>query len=392
MRILFLAPHAYYADRGSPIDADILLRALSNRGDRVDALVYHEGEDRDYPNVTIHRTRALSVLGHVGPGFSVKKLVCDLLLMFRARALLKANRYDLIHAVEETSFMAAWFKGRQGIPYIYDMDSSVAQQMVEQMPFLRPLRKFFYRSEGWVLRECLAAAPVCNALAEIAHHHGANHVETLYDISLLDPSRIPPSNDLRENLAIDGASLIVLYVGNLEPYQGIDLLLESFQFTVGKNDDMHLVVAGGSSGHIDTYSKKAERLGIGQRTHFIGPWPADRLGELLVQADVLTVPRIRGVNTPMKVFPFMHSGVPVLATKLPTHTQILDESVAYLAEANPTQFGQALLELSSDQQLRESLGRAGQAFVTQNHVFTAHQERVNRLYGFAESALAIAKE
>ena len=56
MRILVLAPHPYFQVRGSPIDLDNLLRALSNRPDtRVDLLTYAEGEDRDHPGVSMHR-------------------------------------------------------------------------------------------------------------------------------------------------------------------------------------------------------------------------------------------------------------------------------------------------------------------------------------------------
>jgi glycosyltransferase involved in cell wall biosynthesis len=384
MRVLFLAPHSYYIDRGSPIDSDILLKALSNRGVTVDAVVYHEGEHRDYPNLTIHRIRAPSWLRNIGPGFSIKKLLCDLLLWSRARSLVNQGHYDLVHAVEESAFIAAWFKYRHGIPYIYDMDSSLAQQTVEQMPALRPLQRIFIWSERKLLRGSVAVAPVCNALADIAMSAGARHVVTLHDISQLDSESTRASGELRTELGIAGT--MALYVGNLEPYQGIDLLLESFQVATKEDTDLTLVIAGGTLRHIKKYHKKAERLGIAPRTHFIGPWPASRLSELLLQSDILVVPRIRGVNTPMKIFPFMHSGRAVLATRLPTHTQLVDDTLVYLAPANPEEFGRSLVTLASDGDLRERLGEAACRFVQENHVFSAHQERVDRLYDWVEAA------
>lgn len=121
-------------------------------------------------------------------------------------------------------------------------------------------------------------------------------------------------------------------------------------------------------------------LGVEHHATFLGPWPAKDLGSLLAEADVLVAPRTKGINTPMKVFPYMHSGKAVLLTKLPTHTQLLDGTQAYLAEPTPLGFARAIGELTGDAALRERLGRAGRAFVEANHTFPAHQRRVDRLY------------
>ncbi len=150
------------------------------------------------------------------------------------------------------------------------------------------------------------------------------------------------------------------------------------------------MVAGGSASLGAQYRSKARALGIESRSHFIGPWPARKLGELLAEADILTAPRIRGINTPMKVFPYLHSGRPVLATALPTHTQILDETVCELAPADPEGFARAILRLARDPDRRNRLGAAGRAFVERNHTWAAHRERVNALYQAASRALGLA--
>ena len=50
--------------------------------------------------------------------------------------MVRRNRYDLIHAVEESAFIAAAAQAVSGVPYVYDMDSSLAEQMVEAYPGL----------------------------------------------------------------------------------------------------------------------------------------------------------------------------------------------------------------------------------------------------------------
>ena len=105
---------------------------LSERGDHVDVLTFHEGRDVDYPHVSIYRIPAWPFLRNIRPGFSWKKLVCDGLMCAKMFILLSKKRYHLIHAVEESAFMALLVKKILKIPYVYDMDSSLAQQMIER--------------------------------------------------------------------------------------------------------------------------------------------------------------------------------------------------------------------------------------------------------------------
>jgi len=385
VKILVLAPHAYYIDRGTPIDLDLLLRAMSLRGDDVDVAVYSEGEDRSYPNVSLHRIGGRPKGRQIRPGFSLRKLGYDLRLFFLAWRLVRSRPYDVVHAGEEAAFVAMLFRRLHGIPYVYDMDSSIAQQMVEQMPLLRPLAGLFNWFEARALKNAVATAPVCNALADLARSRGARHVVTLHDVSQLERADFRSDGTLRQRLGIDG--LILMYVGNLQAYQGIDLLLKAFERALAAGADLDLVIAGGSDDDIEAYQAMARSLGCEDRTHFIGHWPASRLGALLAEADILTAPRMKGINTPMKVFPYLHSGLPVLVTDLPTHTQILDDSVAMLAPPEPDGFAEAIVRLARDAELRQRLGEAGRAFVERNHTFDAHVRRVHQLYDFLEEDL-----
>ena len=57
-------------------------------------------------------------------------------MLIEAIRLASKKKYNLVHAVEESVFMALLLKLLFQIPYLYDMDSSLAQQMVEKYPFL----------------------------------------------------------------------------------------------------------------------------------------------------------------------------------------------------------------------------------------------------------------
>ncbi|NNF27485.1 MAG: glycosyltransferase [Gemmatimonadetes bacterium] len=387
MKVLFLAPQPYFIDRGTPIDVDIMARALSDHGHQVDLVCYPDGRERNYDGLTVHRVRAPNWLRGSPPGFSLRKVGLDLLMAPLAFRLARRGQYDVVHAGEEAVFLAMALKRVFGLPYVYDMDSSIAQQLVEQMGALGPLASVFDWFEGRAIRGALAAAPVCNALAELAHAQRAAFVETLHDISQLENPTRAATGFLRERLGID--TPILMYVGNLQPYQGVDLLLDSCAVALGSGTRFDLVIAGGNDKDIERYRGRAKELGIDRRIHFLGPWPVDELDVLLAEADILTAPRIKGVNTPMKVFPYMHTGKPVLVTDLKTHSQILDSSVAVLAPPEPEGFGREISRLVEDEGLRDRIGRRGHEFVEKGHTYPAHRARVARLYAFVAEAAGL---
>ncbi len=386
MKVLVLAPHPFFVNRGTPIDVMLVLRGLSSRDDvAVDCIVYPEGENIDLPNITLYRVPLLTWIRGTRPGFSFAKVLLNIVMLFYTWKMVHAKRYDLIHAGEEAVFMAMLMKGLYGIPYIYDLDSSIAQQMVEKFKFLRVFAGFFNWCEAKAIQGALATAPVCNALADLCRKNGANKIVTLHDISQLENPDLPRTGSLSDEIGVDG--LILLYCGNLEEYQGVGLLIDSFSYVVDKIDDLQLVIIGGIPQDIEKYKQKTKEAGIEKRVHFLGPRPFNQLEKYLAEADILTAPRIRGVNTPMKIFPYMHSGKPVLLTKLPTHTQIVTDNEAYLADAEPEFFGQAIIELAKNRELRAQLGENGRIFVELNHVESAHKRRVDLLYDWAKAEI-----
>lgn len=387
MRILLTAPHPFYQERGTPIAVDMLLRALSQRGDTVDLLTFHEGIDRHYQGVTLHRISPPSWIQGIGPGPSVKKLLCDVFFLARMIGLLRRNRYDVIHAVEESAFLAMLLRPLWGVPFIYDMDSSMATQLLDKYRLLRPLRPLLHGLEALPLRFAATVVPVCEALARNVRQRRADNVVVLKDVSLLDGAP-PPSGEptLRRELGITGT--VSMYIGNLESYQGIDLMLESFAQLRGREKTPALVIIGGKDTDIARYKGKASRLGVSQYVHFLGPRPVDDLSLYMAQADILVSPRTQGINTPMKIYSYLHSGVPVLATDLPTHNQVLGPEVARLAGATPGAFADAWLDLLRNPEAAAAMGQRAQAFIEREHSYSAFRDTVNGLYDELDQRLA----
>ena len=386
MNILVLAPHPFFQNRGTPIDVLLVLRVLALRKNtNIDLLVYNEGDEVQLPNLKTYRTPSFKFAHNIRPGFSFKKLIVDFAMFICAWRLVASKRYDIIHAGEEAVFFAIFFKIFYKIPYAYDLDSSIAQQMIEKYPSLKLLSSVFNLLESKAIKHSMVNLPVCNALAELCRKNGSKMTVTLHDISQLKNPSASPTGKLKKELSIKG--MVMLYIGNLEIYQGIDLLLKSFALATKKTESLDLVIIGGVEEDIKRYSIMARNLGIERRVHFTGPKPFEQLDEYLSEADILVAPRIKGINTPMKVFPYLHSGKPVLLTDLYTHNQIISRKEAFLSPANEEGFSKSIVRLAKDEKLRKRLGHYGREFVEKNHTFSAHSKRLNNVYDWIEREL-----
>jgi glycosyltransferase involved in cell wall biosynthesis len=396
VKILVLAPHPFFQARGTPLAVKTILEFLSARGHQIDLLTFHEGENVDIENCRIHRIVQPFGIRNIRPGFSIKKVICDVFMFAKCLRMMRSNRYDLIHAVEESAFIAAAMQRMNGTPYVYDMDSSLAEQLVDAYPGLQFAFSTLRRCEALAVRQSLGVLTVCAALEDVAHGHAPGKpVGRVEDTTLLPPGGSHFGNgqgaDSPLPAAVGSQSPVVMYVGNLEHYQGIGLLIDGFRHTLARVPTAHLVIVGGLDEDIERYRRRAQHLGIAAQVHFLGPRPLALLDGLLRRADVLVSPRLKGLNTPMKIYSYLDSGTAVLATRLRTHTQVLDDRTAYLVAPDPEALGQGLVHLLSDPGLRTRLAAEAKAYVQQEFTPEAAHRKLTSFYTMMESKAAGTK-
>lgn len=380
MKVLLVAPQPYYEERGTPIAVRQLATTLAKQGHEVILLSYPFGENPHDPGVTVIRCARLPLIKDMPIGFSGKKLVYDVPLSLSIFTALVRYRVDVIHAVEEAVYPALLASVFSRAKVVYDMDSSLADQLVTAKPSLSFLRRLLSWLEHRAIRRADAVVAVCDELAEQARAATSpERIYTLYDVpnEPAEPVDADAVDDLRR-YATDGQQIGV-YVGNLEPYQGIDLLMSAIEKLP---DDLPLlsIVIGGKAEHIEHYEAEAKRLGIAERLLFVGPRPLAHLAALLRQADLLYSPRVTGGNTPMKLYSYMASGRPVVATRLSTHTQVLNDASAMLPEPEAESYAAAIVALVQAPDRAKRIGAAALALVEQKYSRKRFEESVEALY------------
>lgn len=378
MRVLLVAPQPFYKERGTPIAVRLLAETLCAAGYEVDLLVYHEGDDLLVPRLKLYRTPSLPGLGDIPVGISVKKLICDVLLCIRFAQLWLGRRYDIVHAVEESIFPAVFFNLFARKPLVCDMDSLLSQQLVQKWRFMKPLAALLGVLERAAIRRSDRVLAVCE---ELAVHARAclpgDRVTVLPDVPLPDRSGGLAVESLR-SIVPDGC-VLALYVGNLEHYQGVGLLLEALQRSDAQMP-LRVLIIGGEPLHIEAHRDRAEQLGIADRVLFLGPRPVDALPRYLAQADILISPRTLGQNTPMKIYSYMQAAKAILATRIGSHLQVLDDACALLVQPDAGSLADGLQRIVADANLRTALGAAALRKVETQYSLAAFQEKLLAVY------------
>jgi glycosyltransferase involved in cell wall biosynthesis len=361
MKILMIAPQPFFQPRGTPFSVLGRLRALAHLGHEVDLLTYHRGQNVIIPGVAIFRTPPFRFVRDIPIGPSGTKLFLDIFLVVEAYRRLCRKRYDVLHTHEEASFFGILLAKFFQVPHLYDMHSSLPQQLLNfRYTRSRPLIRFFERLERRVILASEAVITICPALAEHVNQISGNVSHVMIENVAIERSTEAVSAEevraFRTAHALDGKR-IVLYTGNFEPYQGIDLLVASAERVLRQRQDAVFVFLGGKPDQVQHYQDRVERQGLSAHFRFTGMRPPEEIPGALHLSDILVSPRISGTNTPLKLYGYLQAGKPIVATNLPTHTQVLDNDVAVLVDPDPEALARGILSVLDAPPLATKLGK-----------------------------------
>ncbi len=382
MKILMLAPEPFFQPRGTPISVYFRLRALADLGHEVDLVTYHLGEDKNFPGLRIFRTPRLFFIRKIKIGPSLAKLPLDVLLFMRATGRLFRKSYDLIFSHEEGALLGVVLAKLSRTPHLYDMHSSLPQQL-ENFDFSRSrtLKAAFGLMERFILKNSRSVIVICRDLQKQVEDEGFGRKAVLIENFLDFPSPEYGEEDIRKKrreLAPAGEK-IVLYAGNFQPYQGIALLLEA---AAKVRQPAVFVLLGGTGVELEDMKRKAAGLGIASRIVFLDKVPPSEVALYISAADVLVSPRLSGTNTPLKIYSFLKSGKPFVATNLWTHTQVLTPEISILAEPNPESLAQGIeFGLSREEARRRA--QAARRLAEKEYVYPKYLEKITRVLEIA---------
>jgi glycosyltransferase involved in cell wall biosynthesis len=375
MHILMIAPQPFFEPRGTPFSEFHRIRALLDLGHTVDLVTYPFGQDVTLPGLRIFRSLRPPFVRGVRVGPSWAKVPLDLAVAATVVRRVLGRRYDAVHSHEEGGLIGVIVAGLLRIPHLYDMHSSLPQQLSN-----------FGLSDSWLLkrladwiervmvRRSEVVIVICQQLVDVVHQIEPTAAPILIE-NAPGSGEAPTAgagSGVRAQFGIPSGAPLVLYTGTFEAYQGLDLLYAAAARVRAADPTVRFLLAGGSPEQVAAGRQQVDRLGIADVVTFAGQRAPEEIPAFLDAATVLASPRSTGTNTPLKIYQYLRSGRPIVATRLLTHTQVLDDEVAVLTAPTAEALAEGILALVRDGARADALGQRARLLAETKYSYEAY--------------------
>lgn len=287
---------------------------------------------------------------------------------------------------------AAWYAKLQGVQSIYTRDRVLALLFSLLLPTVPLLFEVHGREPRLLIRLLARHAQfvaITSGTADmlIASGVAPEHVVIAHDAVDLKDFLYPQSKaESRARLGISPEAKVAMYIGRLDGWKGVGTLLEASKLLVG----VQVVVVGGEPTQVEKLQAAYPNV------QFLGYRPYSELVHNQVAADVLVLPNTAKDETsvrftsPLKLFTYMASGRPIVASDLPSLREVLDEESAYFATADdPEALAASIRRAIGDER---AVGVAANAREkVEQYTWSTRAESIMRFFDRTQSARGIVR-
>lgn len=395
-----IAPEPFFEPRGTPFSEFHRIRAITELGHQVDLVTYPFGQDVAIPGLRVFRSARPPFVRRVKIGPSFAKLPLDFMLTLSVVRRMLAGRYDAVHSHEEGGLIGIAAAALLRVPHLYDMHSSLPQQLTNfAFSSSRWMRRAFLALERIMIRRSRVVIVICPSLQDTVRGVDPAARTVLIENAPGSAEAEATASDaaaVRRTLHLDAATPVVLYTGTFEAYQGLDLLFDAMALVAATRPEARLVLAGGDADQLSRAREECRARGLDRIVVLAGERPASEIPAYLRAADVLVSPRSRGTNTPLKIYQYLRSGKPIVATRLLTHTQVLDDDTAVLTGASAREFADGILAALTDHARAAAIGARARQLADTKYSYEAYLDRTREaceaLLSPEQGPMAMAKD
>ena len=183
----------------------------------------------------------------------------------------------------------------------------------------------------------------------------------------------------RQHLGIDESIFVVMYVGHMYHWKGVDTLVEA---ATRLSDNEQIWLIGGTPEELPRIEQLAKQLEL-TNIHLAGYVPYEHISTYMAAADVLVIPNSgdydisRFYTSPIKLFEYMAAKRPIVASNLPSLREIIEhnETALLVQPDNPSSLAIAIQRLQSDSHLSSRLVDNATVLVSK-HTWSGRSQRI----------------
>ena len=387
-RVLAIAPTPFFVDRGGHVQIYEQARALLTLGHTLELCTYHIG--RDMPGLTINRIRKVSWYTKTDAGPAWGKLYLMVLLFSLSWRTVRRFKPDILHGHGwDGCWIAFALHFLTGVPFVFDMQGSFTGEIVAHG--YAKTQSLFFKLLKWIERRTLhlgAVVTQSEQMRDDAIHDFNVKPDRIYhtydgvDTDDLQPglSSSPETAALRKSLQLPADKPIVVFLGLLKAYQGVDVLLDAIRVLTRDRQytEVHFLVMGFPDE--DKYAAKAGDLGIADYITLPGKIDYKRRKYYYALGSVAVAPKLSPTEGDGKIYDYLAMGLPIVAFDRPASKEILGDLAFFATLGDPKSLADALYEALTNTERAQMLGLLGRAVAVERYSWLAVGQRLADAY------------
>lgn len=191
---------------------------------------------------------------------------------------------------------------------------------------------------------------------------------------------LPNKGNFRKKYSITPQEKLILYLGQIHPIKGLELLLDAFNELLDEHVDFKLVLVGPNSGNLLELKKKAQDMHIVDKVLFTGPIYGIKKLEAYIDADIYVLPSLYE-TFPNTVLESAACGTPIIITEnCGLSTTFKKNNLGLVVKSNVKDLKNAIFKLLNDEKLKSELSLNAHKWVFENYSWEEVSLKFEKLY------------
>ncbi|MFX0079658.1 MAG: glycosyltransferase family 4 protein [Candidatus Hermodarchaeota archaeon] len=303
---------------------------------------------------------------------------------------LTRDRCDILHAhinspmtVDFTAFSSRLVN----IPLVitYHADAIISDLATKTPGFRRMLSQVYRLSRhtaAKIAKHLIVTSPTYLEISQFLQRYREKTVIIPAPVNPYYLTPIEDTNQAKANLGFNPKDPLILFVGRLVPYKGLDTLLHAFKQILPQIPSTQLAIVG-SGPQLPKLQEICHQLELTNSVHFLGILPRRKLRDTYTACDVFVLPsRSRSEAFGIVLLEAMARAKPVVATNVGGIPYVVNNGKTgiLVPPSDQTSLAEAITQLLLNPQTRQQLGQAGYQRVTEYFTRPPITRKLEELY------------
>lgn len=367
--------------RGSQVLIRELAEALVDRGHEVHLVAYPEGESLvPVHGIFIHRARGRRLAtGLAALGW--RRVIVDAFVALTLLRVVRQQRIQVIHAHNYEGPLIGYFvRLLTGVPVVYHSHNALSDELgyYFRPGWRRGLARFLGRVlDAQIPRRADFSIALTHELRSFLRTRGvaANKIAVI-------PPGIRPTGlaEPVKDMGPFSSRFVVMYAGNLDAYQDLDVLYRGFARAAENIDEALLVLVTHETNWRERVGSELQALLDRDLAKIVVTPAFSVVRRFMARADVLVCPRSSWSGFPIKLLNYLASGRAVVAAAGSAKGVVRGQTALVFRNGDANELALALRRLSVDAALKYRLGENARVIASASATWEEGVSRIERIY------------